>query len=739
MIINKNENFAFFKPRALGGRFACQPQAGRGLNSRQMQKKHIFIFFSLMIWIVNVSAQKMSVGFIFPAGGERGTTTDIEIGGLNLAAATEVIISGDGIKAEIIPLNVKKNQGKARKNIKGKLDDQSSPQLADRIGVRVTIEKNATPGLRDLRLQSPGGVSNKLNFEVGQYPNILEQKGSTNSKPTEITQLPATLCGQILPGEIDYFSFKAEKGMKLVASVKARTLVPYIADAVPGWFQAVIRLTNSKGKEISFNDDFRNAVDPVIISELNETDTYTLSINDAIFRGREDFNYRIDLGEIPFLEYVFPCIGRIGKSTSVTLRGVNLNQNNIKFKPTQLGYGELSVEGKNGFISNPVVFLGLPQNAQVEITPSEKQKYLSNTIVFDSISVHRQVKTYILTAQKNETIAVEIKARRLGSMMDAKLTLRDFSGKKLMEVDDVEDATEGLMTNHADPVLRYKAPKAGSYTLEVADVLGNCGSDYYYMIERVANTPAFQAFVSPANLTIPKGGTALFRVDISSEEKFVPELNFELKGLPKGFLVSSLQSQPGSKFWEISVTAPEMAKEESLSLEVLAHARLRGKVQATFTQTAVPADNMMQAFYYTHHIPAAGFVAEVTPAAPFSLRLSSEMEKNLQKTIPVSPSDSIVDLKIRIIRTAGFTEPIDLALSKKNPMITLDPTRILPDETEKVLHLKISEKAFQKAKRFRYGLSIVGTVNGEIEKRGKRNFQNALYREITPMVVLQKD
>ena len=221
-----------------------------------MQHKYIFTIIGLMFWLANASAQKMSVGFIFPAGGQIGTVTDIEIGGLNLNEATEVLISGDGVKAEFIPLKQQNKQGKAKKNTKNKFDDQSSPQLADRIGVRVTINRDATPGLRDLRLQSSKGVSNKLNFEVGQYPNIIGQSGSSLVKTTQVEKLPATLCGQIFPGEIDCFSFKAEKGMTLVASVKARTLVPYIADAVPGWFQPVIRLTNSAGQEIAYNDDF---------------------------------------------------------------------------------------------------------------------------------------------------------------------------------------------------------------------------------------------------------------------------------------------------------------------------------------------------------------------------------------------------------------------------------------------------------------------------------------------------
>ena len=43
--------------------------------------------------------------------------------------------------------------------------------------------------------------------------------------------------GQIMPGDVDRFSFRARKGMRLVAIGAMRELIPYIADAVPGWFQ----------------------------------------------------------------------------------------------------------------------------------------------------------------------------------------------------------------------------------------------------------------------------------------------------------------------------------------------------------------------------------------------------------------------------------------------------------------------------------------------------------------------
>ena len=702
-------------------------------------KRISFVIFCLLVSFTFVNAQKLTIGYIYPAGGERGASVEIEIGGLNLANATGVVVSGSGVKAALISANKTAEQTKKKKGKnQGKLDDQSSPQLADKITVQVTIDKNATPGLRDLRLESPAGVSNKLNFEVGQYPNLLEQTKSSISQPTHIDKLPVTLCGQIMLGEVDYYSFDATKGMNLVAEVKARTLVPYIADAVPGWFQSVIRITDSKGKEIAYNDDYHNSVDPVIIATIPRTDIYTLAIHDAIYRGREDFNYRLNLGEIPHLDYAYPCVGRVGKKAKVILKGVNLKSNTATFKPTKAGLLELTANGSNDYISNPIPFLGVETGTDLNLSPKKKVELTSETVLFDSITTPYQIKTYPLFIDKNENIAIEVKARRIGSLLDAKMTLRDANGKVLLVLDDVEDPTQGLMTHHADPVFKYKATEAGFYSVDLEDVLGNFGKDYFYLIERKKSIPTYEVFVSPANLSIQKGSTAILRLDITSSEKFVPPLDINIKGLPKGFLVSNLQSQVGNKVWEISITAPENAKEEELSLDIETQAQLKGKNQETTLQSAVAADNMMQAFYYTHHIIAAGLVAEVIPASPFSLHLSKEIESHLSKPIVIAATDTILPLVVRINGGETFTEPIELNLNRKIKHITMDAVTVQPGETEKTVYLKIDQNMLSKMKRARFSFNIIGTVKGTVDKKGKRSFQNAKYKEQTPLFILEK-
>ena len=694
--------------------------------------------FAVFFIVINIHAQKMSVGYIFPPGAERGTSTEIIVGGQNVNKATSVIVSGKGIKVEIIQPDEQEQTALKKKKFR-KLDDQSSPQLADQLKIRVTVDKNAAPGLRDLRLQSPVGISNKLNFEVGQYPNILELKGSTATHPNVVEKLPADLCGQILPGETDYFSFKAEKGTTLVVSVKARALVPFIADAVPGWFQSVISLKNSRGKEVAYCDDYRNNVDPTLILKVPENDIYTLSIHDAIYRGREDFTYRIELGEIPFIQSVYPAAAKVGKKTDIKLTGVNLKSYKLNYSPEKEGYNSITAVGKNGEISNIVPFWGVNKSTNLYMNDKSRMQISDNQVVFDTLDLKNRFKQYTYMADANETVTFEVMARRIGSQLDGRLRLLEESGKLLAESDDVEDDMQGLMTFHADPQLTYTFKVPGRYLLQVEDVLDNRGSDYFYVLEKKKATLPFEVFVSPATLSVARGGTSIFTVTINSKDKINKPIELNLTGLPSGAKLSNLKIYAGAKRKEVSVTIPEGTREGNYDLRLTASLFDPKNQAESEIQNAVAADEMMQAFYYHHNIPAAGLSLEVTPKAPFRIEFPMNLYSDGGFQIPFAEGDTILSVPVRIKRNADFKEAIELSVYPKNRGISMAAVIVLPGETEKTVAISIRARDILKQKKLRYGISIVGTVKGEIDQRGKRAFENAAYREMSPLIVITRD
>ena len=135
-----------------------------------MKNRRVVLFVLGALLAISTQAQKMTSGYLFPAGGQVGTTLEIEAGGLNINKANKVVFNHPGIKGEVSPV-VESSSSKRKRR---RLTDQSSPQLADKVRIKITIDKDVPCGLYDLRLQSPKGLSNKLPFEVSSYPNFTE-------------------------------------------------------------------------------------------------------------------------------------------------------------------------------------------------------------------------------------------------------------------------------------------------------------------------------------------------------------------------------------------------------------------------------------------------------------------------------------------------------------------------------------------------------------------------------------
>ena len=686
------------------------------MNSRKIILVALFAIFASSLY-----AQKLSMGYLYPAGGEVGTTLEIEAGGLNINKATKVLFNHPGIKGEVEPVKESASAKRARR----KLNDQSSPQLADKVKIRISIAANVPCGLYDLRLQGANGVSNMLPFEVSSSPNFLENKHSSISKPNMVDALPAVLCGYVTPGGVDHFRFKGRAGDNIVASVKARQLVPYIADAVPGWFQPVLKIVDSRGREVAYSDDYHHNVDPVIITTLPKDDDYTLIIHDAIFRGRQDFNYRIHLGIIPFVTGRYPAYGVAERRIEQQIEGVNLGKSKVNIKVKKEGYNLLThTNGKE--CSNAVSFYALPRGSKLIEYPEGETKLTFTAAIADSLTANAKIKRYKINATEGSPIIVELIGRRNGSRIDAVMRLKSSSGEVVATVDDTEDPIQGLMTFHADPILNYTPLQSEEMTLEVEDLHRGYGKDYHYLLKRHRQLPSFHAFVSPANIAIPSGGTAAFRVDISGQLK--RPANLVINGLPKGFTTSSLRIR-GGKSWNVSITAPKGAAVERFPIEVkVEYPDNDGRAQAD----ALPVDNMMQAFYYTHHIPAAELAVDVAEASPFRLSLDFDVEKDIM----VSMRDEVIPIKILIDRNKDFNEPVELAMSYRSKLLTLEPVSILPEENEKTIYIKLDKTSLERFKKRKslplWQMNIVGTVKGEVERQGKRTFQNAKYREITP-------
>ena len=210
----------------------------------------------------NAQSQPL-VSYVLPAGGQRGTTAEVAVRGRYLIGATGIYISGKGISGKVVDVT-EPDKGKRRPQ---RLDAAKYPHQAR---LAVTIAPDAEVGERDLRVITPGGVSNRFRFFVGQAPEVTEadESDALSQEALVLESIPVVANGQIYQADSDIYRFKAKAGQTLVFDVDAQSIINYIADGVPGWIQPSLRLNDAQGNELAYVDDFQHHPDPLMIYKV---------------------------------------------------------------------------------------------------------------------------------------------------------------------------------------------------------------------------------------------------------------------------------------------------------------------------------------------------------------------------------------------------------------------------------------------------------------------------------------
>jgi len=608
------------------------------------------------------------IGYLMPAGGQQGATLLAIVGGRYLEGVAQAFISGSGVDVKVIDYVPPTKRGNANlttrvqklaekpsgKNGKWTPDDDRlltaltrklaisqrvppAPAIGESVLLQITIAADAPPGQRELRVETSKGLTNPMAFWIGELPEaaqeipLAERTAKDNrpreearivppAPPLEIT-LPVVVNGQIMPGAADRFRFAAHKGEKLVIAAATRALVPYIADAVPGWFQAALTLHDDQGHELAYADHYQFRPDPVLYYEVPRDGDYVVEIRDSLYRGREDFVYRVAIGEIPFITSIFPLGGPATSQTNVELRGWNLPTTRFAQDAQGAEPGNYLLPlGSAAQVCNPVLFGldRLPECLESDAphpTLASAQPITLPIVVNGRIDPPDQADVYRFAGRAGEEIVAEVLARRLGSPLDATLLLTDAGGRPLAYNDDHEDQASGLNTHHADSFVRFTLPADGTYCLHLGDAQHKGGPEYGYRLRVSSPRPDFTLRIVPSSIAGKNGSTIPVTVHAVRRDGFSGEIGLALKGAPEGFVLSRAPSSVDASPADPNVICvPPDQDRVKLTLKVTPSpdgAPVNLKLEGTATvaghpvsHLAVPAEDMMQAFEYRHLVAA---------------------------------------------------------------------------------------------------------------------------------------
>lgn len=607
------------------------------------------------------------VGYAYPAGGKQGTKFRIVVGGQLLRGANGVRISGAGAHGRVVeyfrPLNdqeLRDTQWFLRELVRRRWsirvmdyyrnsDDppelpdhpwlrdldhktpgelallrnrlfdpkkQLNTQLAEQVEIEVSLDADAPVGRRELRILTPNGVTNALAFDVAGLPEVSEEDLEHDEHLRDPIKLPVMLNGQITPGDSDYFRLQARKGQRLVMRTQARALVPYLADAVPGWFQAVLALRDESGREVAAVDDYRFDPDPVLMYEVPADGAYELEVRDSIYRGRDDFVYRVSVGELPFITEVFPLGGQVGVPTTASIAGWNLPAGTLQLDTAPGAQAIRWTKPADPLgVCNPVPYAvdALPESLETEPNdgPDTAQALSLPLIVNGRIGGVGDVDAYSFIGRAGDDVVAEVHARRLNSPLDSIVRLIGPDGAVLASNDDHEDPEQGLMTHHADSYLQFRLPADGQYRVVLSDVQSHGGNEYTYRLRIGPPRPDFALRVTPSSARLRPGSTATVSVHAYRKEGFSGDIALSLVDAPEGYSLRPETIPADTDIQDVALTCSRDALPQTFALQIDGQAQIGAE---TITRPVVPAEDMMQAFLWRHIVPQQELV--VTAPGP---------------------------------------------------------------------------------------------------------------------------
>jgi hypothetical protein len=390
----------------------------------------------------------------------------------------------------------------------------------------------------------------------------------------------------------------------------------------------------------------------VIFYTIPKEGVYSLKIHDSLFRGREDFVYRMTVGEEPFVTGVFPSGGKVDTKTMVSITGWNLPcaQTELDIRDKQPGIYPFRVCRLSNQV--PLLVDTLPERFENE--PNNTKTNASSVVLPVIINGHIDKPgdwdVFCFEGQAGQQLVAEVFARRLDSPVDSVLRLFDPAGKQVACNDDREDKASGLNTHHADSYLAVKLLSDGVYTVWLGDTQRGGGPAYSYRLRLSAPRPDFELRVTPSSLNVRAGASVPLTAYALRKDGFTNAISLALtEASPAGYRLDGAVIPANQDQVTFTLTAPLTAPDEPIALHVEGRSSIRGR---PVVRPALPSDDMMQAFAYRHLVQAQ----ELLTVAVGRIRYRSE--PGVRTPVPIRIAAGGTARVELFLPTSGFLNDI---------------------------------------------------------------------------------
>ncbi len=516
------------------------------------------VLFSTQAW-----ADAPVASYIFPAGGQRGTTVKARVGGLNLHHRCAFEMLGSGIKTAdtLSTMPTVWFEGPM-------IPMPASQQVEDYpkdFAATLELDPNATLGTRYWRVWTAEGATSALSFVVGDLPEVVEDEIDGDPIPVKVA-LPVTVNGRIFPREdVDLWAFEAKQGQTITCEVNAARLGSPL--------DARIEVLDPQGRPIAESDDGLGP-DPLLHFKAPVDGTYQVKILDINVRGGQSLVYRLSLTTAPYVDFLYPLGGPRGVATRFEFVGAEVPSGPLEIvlpkEGPEVQTHRIEHQGQH---SNAFLLALSDGTETLESEPNNEPAHAPTVSVpctaNGRIGQPGDVDIWALALKKGEPVELSVSARALGSPLDAIVSVLDKDAKVLARA---EAPAKGPL----DPSLRFVAPADGTYSVQVSDRYRSHGGARYAYRLRInrGDVPDFQLKLANDAVTVERDKPAKFKVEVERRGGFSGAIELAVNGLPGGVTVSNTTVAANQNAVELAFKAAPDAPIRGARLEISGTAKV---------------------------------------------------------------------------------------------------------------------------------------------------------------------
>lgn len=518
--------------------------------------RHIFVAtvaWTLFGWATFVFAQ--SVGLptprlltITPMGGKVGTKFDATITGEYLEEAGDLIFSDTHITAQ------------RKVNAAGEV-------IAN--NYVISIAPDCPIGLYEARIMTRLGISTSRIFAVGNLIEVMQTKPNTTLATAQELPVNCICNGVTTDRSIDYYTFRAKKGQRLVVDCATR--------GIDSKLNATVTIGDEAGRDLLV--DRRGGVIDLTVPNDGK---YVIKIYELTYKGGPAFYYRLGLWEQP-------------PGTPIVRQPSTQPVNAFSWPPSGLS----------------------AQAQQTEVEPNNDGAHAQRINLPCDISGRfypaGDVDIFEFAAKKGEEWWIEVASERFGVRTNPSVVVQHVvKGENgaadkltdLLELADIPSPVKVSSNGYAydgppynagtsDVLGKLAIKQDGLYRLQLSDLYGGTRSDpgnaYRLVIRQAAPDFALVAWALHMELrngdrnalskpiTLRGGTTMALEVVAFRRDGFDGEIELAMEGLPKGVTAQGLKIPAGQSRGMMLITAQANAPRGYANATFVGRASIAGK------------------------------------------------------------------------------------------------------------------------------------------------------------------